>query len=530
MRIERFLEDSVISRPSKTALVVGERRLSYAELDELANRAAHVLLAAGLARGDRVVMVLDNSVEAVALLFGASKAGAVFSLVNPATRAGKLAFIVNDLEARFVVTQRAHVPVVAEAIAQASSIERAFVVGASAPALDSRFALWDEALETAPHTPPTIHRGIDLDLAYVIYTSGSTGFPKGVMMTHQSADAGASAIIEYLENTSDDVILSVVPLSFDYGMYQVLMTFKFGGTIVLEKSFAFPQVVLKRLAQEQATGLPLVPTTASLLLSIKGLEPGRFPHLRYITNTAAALPPAHSRRLQELFPTASVFSMYGLTENIRGTYLPPEQLATRPTSVGKAIPNSEATIVDEQGRPVGPGVVGELTIRGPNLLKGYWRNPEATDAALRPGPYPWEKVFYTGDLFRADDEGYLYYIGRKDDMLKTRGEKVSPKEVENVLYALEGVREAAVVGLPDPVLGMAIKAIIATADKVELTERDVQRHCARYLEDFMVPGIVEFRTELPKTESGKIRRRALQDEASARTGGTDRPSNERKGA
>jgi acyl-CoA synthetase (AMP-forming)/AMP-acid ligase II len=210
--------------------------------------------------------------------------------------------------------------------------------------------------------------------------------------------------------------------------------------------------------------------------------------------------------------------MYGLTENIRGTYLPPEQLGTRPTSVGKAIPNTEAYIVDDRDERVGPGVVGELVIRGPNLLTGYWGNPEATDQALRPGPYPWEKVLYTGDLFRMDEEGYLYFVARKDDIIKTRGEKVSPKEVENVLYALDGIREAAVIGVPDPVLGMAIRAVVVLCEGATLTERDVLRHCARHLEDFMVPGEVEFRSELPKTESGKIRKRELRDEANQAVG------------
>ncbi len=233
-------------------------------------------------------------------------------------------------------------------------------------------------------------------------------------------------------------------MSFDYGMYQIIMGCGFGGTVVLERSFAFPQLFLRKLAEERVTGLPVVPTTVSILLSLKGVAPGAFPLVRYVTNTAAPLPPAHSRRLQEIFPSARIFSNYGMTENIRGTYLVPEEVHNRPTSVGKAMPNSEAYVVDERGERVGPGEVGELVIRGPNLFKGYWRNPEATDQALRPGPHPWERVLYTGDLFLADEEGYLYFQGRKDDIIKTRGEKVSPKEIENLLYSLDGIREAAI--------------------------------------------------------------------------------------
>jgi acyl-CoA synthetase (AMP-forming)/AMP-acid ligase II len=238
-----------------------------------------------------------------------------------------------------------------------------------------------------------------------------------------------------------------------------------------------------------------------------------FPHLRYLTNTAAALPPAHIQRLQELFPQTRLFSMYGLTECKRCTYLPPEQLRTRPGSVGKAIPFTEAYVLNERGERVKPGEVGELVIRGAHVMKGYWENEEETNKKLRPGPYPWEKQLHTGDLFRIDEEGYLYFVGRMDDIIKCRGEKVSPKEIENVLYALPGVKEAAVIGVPDTMLGMAIKAVIVSAEPGLLTEKDVLIHCKANLEDLMVPKFVEFREALPKTDTGKIRRSEVQAEA-----------------
>jgi acyl-CoA synthetase (AMP-forming)/AMP-acid ligase II len=332
------------------------------------------------------------------------------------------------------------------------------------------------------------------------------------MMTHQNVVAAATSITTYLENREDDIILGVLPMSFDYGLYQVLMAMKVGATLVIEKSFAFPQAILNRMAEEKVTGLPLVPTMAAMLLQMRDLAPGRLPDLRYITNTAAALPPAHILRLQELFPSARLFSMYGLTECKRCTWLPPAELQRRPGSVGKAIPGTEAHVVDESGKRVGPGVVGELVIRGPHVMKGYWENQEATDRVLRPGPFPWEKVLYTGDAFRTDDEGFLYFVGRKDDIIKTRGEKVAPKEVENVLYALPGIAEAVVVGVPDPILGLAIKAVVALAPGATVSEQDIIRHCARHLEDFMVPKMVAFRDALPKTESGKISRRLVEAE------------------
>jgi long-chain acyl-CoA synthetase len=517
MRLEDALRKSARLLPDKVALVAKERRTTFGELDAQTNQFAHALNRAGHHRGDRTVIFLDSCIEAAVAMFGANKAGGIYSLVNAMTKPAKLAFIAQDLGPRFVVTQKRLLPVVQEIMKLGSTIERVFVIDPPAAGFDGdgKVVAFADAL-AAESTAGLPVGGIDIDLAYVMYTSGSTGFPKGVMMTHQSSHSGASSIIEYIENTPDDIILSVIPLSFDYGMYQVIMTMIFGGTLVLETSFAFPNAVVQKMIKEKVTGFPLVPTTASLLLQIKSLVPGAIPTLRYLTNTAAPLPPAHIERLLELFPGVKIFSNYGLTENVRGTYLPPDQIRIRPTSVGKAMPNSEAQIVDDHGKPVPPGAVGELVFRAAHILRGYWNNEVATHAALKHGKYPWEKTLHTGDLFRADEEGYLYFLGRKDDIFKSRGEKVSPKEIENVLYELEGIREAAVIGVPDPVQGLSIRAVVAFREGVVLTEKDIKAHCAKRLEEFMIPSSIEVRDELPKTESGKIKRRELQDEAAAK--------------
>jgi acyl-CoA synthetase (AMP-forming)/AMP-acid ligase II len=367
---------------------------------------------------------------------------------------------------------------------------------------------WGQALETAASATPAAP-GIDLDLAMLIYTSGSTGFPKGVMMTHRNIEAAATSITTYLESRADDIVLNVLPIAFDYGLYQVLMAVKVGATLVLESSFAFPQKILELAAREKVTGLPLVPTMAAILVRQRNLKPGSLPHLRYITNTAAALPPAHISQLRAMFPHAVLYSMYGLTECKRCTWLPPAELARRPDSVGIAIPGTEAYVVDDGGERAAPGVTGELVIRGAHVMQGYWEDAAATECVLRPGRYPWEKVLHTGDLFRTDADGFLYFVGRKDDIIKSRGEKVSPKEVENVIYALPGIVEAAVLGEPDPILGQAIKAVVVAEPTAALTEEAVIRHCARHLEDFMVPKIVEFRASLSKTDTGKISRRLV---------------------
>jgi long-chain acyl-CoA synthetase len=285
------------------------------------------------------------------------------------------------------------------------------------------------------------------------------------------------------------------------------MVFRFGGTLVLERSFTYPAQVLSLMVQERVTGFPGVPTIYAILLQMD-LSAFDLSNLRYLTNTAAALPPSHILQLRDKFPWAKLFSMYGLTETKRTLYLPPEQLNTRPGSVGIAIPGTEVWIEDEAGNRLGAGAIGELVVRGRHVMRGYWEAPQATAQRYRPGPIPGERLCYTGDLFRLDDDGFLYFVGRKDDIIKSRGEKVAPKEVENVLYAIPGVVEAAVIGVPDPVLGQAVKAILVV-DGGQLSEAQVLAYCRANLEDFMVPKSVEFRAELPKTDSGKIKKTDL---------------------
>jgi acyl-CoA synthetase (AMP-forming)/AMP-acid ligase II len=263
------------------------------------------------------------------------------------------------------------------------------------------------------------------------------------------------------------------------------------------------------MAQEQATGFPGVPTIFAILLSLKDLSAFALPSLRYFSNTAAALPPDHIRRLRAAFPRATVYSMYGLTECTRVTYLPPEELDRRPGSVGKGMPNEEVWVETEDGRVAAPGEVGELVIRGSNVMRGYWENPEATARCLKPGRLPGEVVLRSGDLFKTDADGFLYFVGRRDDIIKTRGEKVSPREVENVLHAHEGVREAAGIGVPHPVLGQAVKAFVVLRDGADATPSAILAWCRQRLEDYMVPKEVVVLDNLPKTPTGKVRQKEL---------------------
>ncbi len=517
MQVEEFLERSFKSTPKKTALVCGGSRYTYAQVERASNRLAHALAANGVERGDRVAVYLENSFEAVAGVFAALKAGGVFVVVNATTKPDKLAYMLNNCRAKALITDRERLAAAEQALAGTPHLQAVWAAGEgqSASFADGRVRPLESALDDAslPETPPP-KKCIDIDLAALIYTSGSTGRPKGVMLTHVNIVSAATSITTYLENTSDDIILNVLPLSFDYGLYQVLMAFKIGGTIVLERSFTYPYAVIELLQRENVTGFPIVPTICAILLQLD-LSKHPLPALRYITNTAAVLPSEHILRLRRLFPHVKIFSMYGLTECKRVSYLPPDQVDVRPESVGRGMPNEEVYLVDVEGRRLPSGSTGELVVRGSNVMKGYWELPEETAHMLRPGPLPGENVLYTGDLFRTDQEGYLYFVGRKDDIIKSRGEKVSPREVEDVLHAIPGVAEAAVVGVPDPILGQAIKAFVRTQEGAALTPQDVLRECARRMEDFMVPRLVEFRAALPKSANGKIDRKTLAAEAAA---------------
>jgi amino acid adenylation domain-containing protein len=506
-----LLEASAARDPEQVALVCKQVRHTYRELDQQANALAHALQRLGVVRGDRVLVFGDNTVETVVAFWGTLKASAVVTVVNPLTKADKLAWLLNDCRARVLVTDAHLAAVVEEAIPRCLHLEHAVVSGALAPGRlqgARHLVPWAE-VSSPPQAAPPARQALELDLAAIVYTSGSTGDPKGVMLTHRNMLSAAASIATYLRLRSDDVILGVLPLAFDYGLYQMILSFRMGARLVLERSFAFPAQVLKVMAEERVTGFPGVPTIFAVLAELKSLAAYDLSSLRFVTNTAAALPVKHIELLGKLFPQARVYSMYGLTECKRCTYLPPEDLARKPTSVGVAIPNTELWLVDEQDRRLGPDQVGQLVIRGPTVMKGYWEKPEATAAKLRPGPLPGEQVLYTGDLCRLDEEGYLYFVGRMDDIIKSRGEKVAPKEVEAALVNVEGVKEAVVFGVPDELLGEAVKAVVVLEAGASWTERELIKECQKRLEGFMVPKYVELVAELPKTTTGKLTRKGL---------------------
>ena len=534
MLLNNFLEQSTKLFPQKTAIICEGKRYAFAEIDRAASSLARALIAQGFQKQDRAIIYLDNSYESITSIFGILKAGGIFVTIDPGVKPKKLESILLDCSARVLITDSKRA---LELSAVYPSLKRlAFIIITDPETNKSTgeliiniksitdsetnnstgesiiniklFSFWKmiESVKPAPITQCCI----DIDLASIIYTSGSSGNPKGVMLTHLNMVSAVNSITQYLENNQDDIILNTLPLSFDYGLYQVLMAFKFGGCVVLEKGFKFPEDIINLVIREKVTGWPMVPTIAAILCRLKNLEKHDFSHLRYITSTGQVLPTNHITRLREAFPGVKLYSMYGLTECKRVSYLPPEDIERKPGSVGKAIPNTEAYLVNESGEEITQaGIEGELVVRGSNVMQGYWNLPELTEKVLRPGRYPGEKVLYTGDLFKKDAEGYLYFLGRKDDIIKTSGYMVSPKEVENVLHEMEDVIEAAVVGVPDEILGQAVKAFVYLSANSKLNERDIRHFCYQNMESHAVPKFIQLCGPLAKTENGKINKRDL---------------------
>ncbi len=342
-----------------------------------------------------------------------------------------------------------------------------------------------------------------------MHTSGSTGGPKGVMHTHGGLGFVTDSIIEYLDVSAEDRILNLLPLSFGYGLTHLLICIRSGATLVLEPGVGLPGRIVKLLEDERVTGLPGVPTIFQVLLSLRGLAERPLPQLRFLTNAGAALPTPALEEVRRTFANATLYSMYGQTECIRTCYLPPDQLDVRPGSVGVAIPGTETWLEDDEGNVLDAGASGELIVRGPHVMQGYWNDPRATAERIREGRDPGERVLATNDLFRTDEEGYLYFVGRRDDIIKSRGEKVPPREVEEVIHLESAVKEVAVVGVPDRLLGEAVHAHVSAREGEDLDPMTLKRLCAEHLEDYMVPQQVVIHAELPRNNNGKVDRLLL---------------------
>lgn len=510
---QRLLHEGLFSSaslvPNKTALIVEGKSYTYAQLLDAVIRLSNVIIEQGFSRGDRCVIYMDNTWFCVVSIYATLLSGGCFVVVNPQTKNDKLEYILNDSSASILLTDSHLSAVFSPVIAKVPSLKGIVCSGDTGKLNDSNLLNFSQAIKVASSQSPqsTI---INKDLAALIYTSGSTGQPKGVMQTHSSMLFALESLIEYLRLSGNDKILVVLPMAFDYGLYQLLMSVQSGATLVLERSFTYPAQIFNRIEESGVTVFPAVPTIFSMLMTIHARSPISFPGITKVTNTAAALPADYISTLKEIFPSAIIFKMYGLTECKRVCYLEPEKIDQKPTSVGQAIPGTEVFILDKNGMPVTFGEAGILHVRGSHIMSGYWKQPDLTEAVLVDSSIYGEKILRTGDWFKQDEDGDLYFVGRSDDIIKTRGEKVSPVEVENVIHGIAGVSETAVIGVADEIFGEAIKCFVALEKGADLKLRDIKKVCVKKLENFMVPKYFELVDALPKTETGKISKKGLK--------------------
>ena len=523
--------------PQAVAVTYGAAHLSYSELNRSVHQFASGLLALGLGRSERVAIYLEKRFETVIASFGAPAAGAVFVPVNPLLKPEQVAFILRDCNVRVLVTSTERLALLQTALDECPDLRHVIVTDAIAgTASSAETAITSEATRVGwtrvnwqnvlQNPPQPGHRVIDTDMVAILYTSGSTGKPKGVVLSHRNMVAGAKSVASYLENGAQDVLLAALPLSFDAGFSQLTTAFHAGARVVL-LNYLMPRDVLKAMAREGVTGLTAVPP---LYIQLAQLEwPAAVNDtLRYFANTGGRMPRETLNLLRQRAPKARPFLMYGLTEAFRSTYLPPEEVDRRPDSIGKAIPNAEILVLREDGSPCAADEPGELVHRGALVGMGYWNDAQKTAERYKllapdaPGRQPGlqlpEYAVFSGDNVRKDAEGFLYFIGRRDEMMKTSGYRVSPTEVEEILYATKMVGECVAFGVDHPTLGHAIHvvatyAISTRANALNDLLNELLTECRSRMPAYMVPAGVEFvEGPLARNPNGKIDRKLLSAE------------------
>lgn len=483
-----YLNNSAQRCSGRIAIVCGSQHLTYFQVFQLTEKLLAHFHHLGLKKGDRVVISTGNSIMTVIAFWAALKIGAIASIIHPKTPPNHYQYILKDAAPSLLICLKEQ---------ESSSCEVAHIISVERDSLD--LALFDllERKDSFVEIPV-----LDVDLACILYTSGSTGEPKGVMLNHRNMLSASISINQYLKYNSEDRILCALPISFDYGLYQMILAFLVGATLYLESDFQFPLKTLKAISTNKITIFPVVSSMVPILFAHYRRFNYDFSSIRSITNTGSALSSRHIEMINELFPLVNIYSMYGLTECKRCTYLPPEKLPEKPDSVGVAIPNSELWVVDEKGSRLKPNEIGEIVIRGAAVMQGYWNKPEKTAEKLRPGSWPGEKILYTGDYGWLDEEGFLYLHGRADEILKSRGVKVSLLEIETILSKAPGIKEVAVIGEEDEVLGAAISAFMITDGRTSM--EDIRKFCRENLVPEKIPHFFHVVPNLPKNSNGKI--------------------------
>ncbi|CDG83295.1 acyl-CoA ligase (AMP-forming), exosortase A system-associated [Janthinobacterium agaricidamnosum] len=535
--IHELIIETARRTPLAPALSCQGLQLDYAALAAALGGAAVALLALGLERGERVAVYLEKREETVIAMFGAAAAGAVFVPVNPLLKPEQVAYILADCNVRILVTSRERLRQLHGVLAGCPDLNTVVLAGTpefpAVPVPGIRCIDWGDSLgiaaahtqespheswhESQPGSRPEAHRVIDSDMAAILYTSGSTGKPKGVVLSHRNLVAGALSVSGYLGNHAQDRILCLLPLSFDYGLSQLTTVFASGACAVLMNHLLVRDII-ETVEQESITGLAAVPP---LWIQLSQLSWPLSCTLRYITNSGGAMQRSTIDKLRAALPRTQIYLMYGLTEAFRSTFLAPEQLARRPDSIGKAIPNAEVMVLRNDGTPCAADEPGELVHRGALVAMGYWNDAGKTSERFKPLPprqpglpLP-ELAVWSGDTVRRDSEGFLYFIGREDDMIKTSGYRVSPGEIEDVAYGSGLVGEAAAFGVPHPMLGQAIALLATSAPGQALQADALLAACKAALPGYMVPAWVDIRSDaLPRNPNGKIDRKSLAAELS----------------
>lgn len=490
-RIDDILAEVARDAPDLPG-VVGDRTLTWAELDREAATVARGLAAAGVRDGDRVAVFLDKTTDCVVAMYGAWRSGAVAVPVNESLKARQVDHILRDSGASLLISTPRKVRMLGEDFAS-----------------DVPIRTVEDLAGSTTDGPPAPGPGGGAPAA-ILYTSGSTGRPKGILITHDNLRAGTRIVARYLGLRADDRILSVLPFSFDYGLNQLLTAVAVRATVVLQRS-SLPAEICRTMEREAITVLAGVPPLWIQLMSdVSPLSRMALPAWRLMTNSGGAFPVDLVARYRSTFPDVRLVLMYGLSEAFRSTYLPPEELDRRPASMGKAIPECEILVLDEQGGRCPPGVVGELVHRGPTVSAGYWNDPETTARVFRPDPeIAGATVVHSGDLVRADEDGFLYFVGRRDELIKSQGYRISPTEVEEIAYASGLVREAVAAGEPDPLAGQVVVLHVVPMDQASFDPAALLAHCTEQMPRYMVPRRVEVAEAFPRTGSGKIDRTSV---------------------
>ena len=507
-----YLEQAAAKYPEKDVLVQRNRRVSYRELLRNVHRVAAYLSRANPSfAGERACLVMDNTPEYVIAMFGVLKAGGIVVPVGDRLGARGLNTILDDCTPSVVVVKHSVYEHIAEMLQETACIRTILLVedeqgraDASGVVKDRRVlglrqALDEEEAGVSPCSDVSAE-----SIAMLIYTSGTTGSPKGVMLSHRNLVSNALSIIQYLELSPDDKVMVVLPFYYSYGNSLLTTHVIAGGSLVLQSNFLYPNAVLAKMEAERVTGFSGVPSTFAILLNNSSVRNYRFPHLRYLTQAGGAMSPRHARDLMETFPGKQIFIMYGQTEaSARLSYLPPQDLVRKVGSIGIAIPDVRLTVRKEGGGIADPGEVGEIVAEGPNVMRGYWGLPQGTREVLR------DDGLHTGDFARMDEDGYLYIVGRRTDMIKSGAHRISAKEIEEVILEMPAVHEVAVVGEPDEILGESIKAFVVLRPGVQCGKSEIQSYCKSNLPQYKIPRQVVFCGELPKTGSGKVRKHEL---------------------